>query len=106
MGTKKRWTDDEEQVVISKVRANPNNLNKAFREAALELDRNSKSISLHWYKKTKSQLALKDRCGKLFMTYGPKTLNVNRKNVSAITSDNTITLTMDKVQQILEILLS
>ena len=107
MSTRKRWTNGEEQVIISKVKANPNNLQKAFREASLELQgRTVYAISFHWYQGSTVQRALKDRCGKCFMTYGYKTININRKNVSINTSDNTITLSMDKLQQILDILLS
>lgn len=103
--TKKRWTDDEEQVVISKVKANPNNLSKAFREASLEINRSAHNIKLHWYTKQRKRPALKDRCGNCFMTYGGKSLNINRKNVYTNTSDNTITISMDKLQKILDILL-
>ena len=103
--TKKRWTNDEEQVVISKVKANPNNLSKAFREASLEINRSANNIKLHWYIKQRKRPALKDRCGSCFMTYGYKSLNINRKNVYTNTSDNTITISMDKLQKILDILL-
>ena len=105
MSTRRRWTDDEEQVVISKVKANPNNLSKAFREASLEINRSVYSIRRHWYIKKGKKAALKDRCGSCFMTYGGKSLNINRKNVHINTSDNTITISMDKLQKILDILL-
>lgn len=106
MSTKRRRTNDEEQVIISHVKANPNNLQKAFREASLELQgRSTYATALHWYVKNKHQTALKDRCGHCFMTYGGKSLNINRKNVSVNTSDNTITISMDKLQRILDILL-
>lgn len=106
MSTKRRWTNDEEQVIISKVKANPNNLQKAFREASLELQgRTANAIRLHWYQNSNRQRALKDRCGHCFLTYGGKSLNINRKNVSANTSDNTIIISMDKLQKILDILL-
>lgn len=39
MSTLRKWTEDEEKVVISKIEANPNNLQRAFREASLEIDR-------------------------------------------------------------------
>ena len=103
--TKKRWTDDEEQVVISKVKANPNNLSKAFREASLEICKSANNIRQYWYIKQRKRPALKDRCGNCFMTYGGKSLNINRKNVCTNTSDNTITISMDKLQKILDILL-
>lgn len=106
MRTRKRFTDEEDQVIISKVKENPNNLLEAFRKAAAEINRDWRVISQRWYVKNKHQAALRDRCGHCFLLHGSRTLNINRKNVSAITSDNTITLTMDKVQQILEILLS
>lgn len=105
METHRRWTDDEEQVVISKVKANPNNLSKAFREASLEIGRSVGSIIQCWYTKGRKKDALKDRCGHCFLTYGGKSLNINRKNVHINTSDNTITISMDKLQRILDILL-
>lgn len=80
MSTFRRWTEDEKKVVISKIEENPNNLQRAFREASLE-------------------------SGKLFMTYGRKgTLNSNRKNVSSKTSDNTIRTRKSKWGRILDIL--
>lgn len=105
MGTRKRFTDEEDQVIISKVKENPNNLLEAFRKAAAEINRDWRVIKQHWYVKKKHQAALKDRCGNCFMTYGGKSLNINRKNVSINTSDNTITISMDKLQKILDILL-
>ena len=44
MGTLRKWTNDEEKVVISKVEANPYNLQKAFREASTEIDRTPAAI--------------------------------------------------------------
>ena len=105
MSTLRRWTDDEEQVVISKVKANPNNLSKAFEGASSEIGRTVSSIRQCWYTKRRKKDALKDRCGSCFMTYGYKSLNINRKNVAINTSDNTITISMDKLQKILDILL-
>lgn len=105
MSTHKRWTNDEDKVIISKVKANPNNLSKAFREASSEIDRSENCIRQHWYIKRCKKAALKDRCGSCFLTYGGKSLNINRKNVSINTSDNTITISMDKLQKILDILL-
>lgn len=105
MCSSKRWTKEEDLVLLSKVRANPNNLTKAFREAALELGRSVSSTTQHWYIKPTTKEALKDRCGCCFLTYGGKSLNINRKNVSVNTPDNTITISMDKLQRILDILL-
>ena len=105
METLRKWTNDEEQVIISKVKANPNNLSKAFVEASSEIGRSVGSIVQRWYTKGRKKAALKDRCGSCFMTYGGKSLNINRKNVYINTSNNTITISMDKLQKILDILL-
>lgn len=105
MGTWNKFTDEEDQVIISKVKENPNNLSEAFRKAATEIDRDWKVISQRWYVKNKHQAALRDRCGHCFLLHGSRTLNINRKNVSINTSDNTITISMGKLQKILNILL-
>lgn len=44
MSTLRKWTEDEEKVVISKIEENPNNLQRAFREASLEIDRTPAAI--------------------------------------------------------------
>lgn len=46
MSTLRKWTEDEEKVVISKIEENPNNLQRAFREASLEIDRTP--ITIGW----------------------------------------------------------
>lgn len=100
MSTLRKWTEDEEKVVISKIEANPNNLQRAFREASLEIGRTPAAIGYRWH-----QGGLRERSGKLFMTYGRKgTLNSNRKNVSGKTSDNTIRTGKSKWRRILDIL--
>lgn len=99
MSTKKKWTNDEEQVVISKVRNNPINLKKAFKEASIELDRTPDAISMKWYKG-----GLREKSAKVFITCGSKTVNVNRKIVSDKTSDNTRELTKSKWRRIISIL--
>lgn len=67
MSTLRKWTEDEEKVVISKIEENPNNLRKAFREVSLEIGRTPAAIEYRWY-----QGGLRERSGKLFMTYGKK----------------------------------
>lgn len=105
MGTWKKFTDEEEQVIINKVKATPHNLSQAFREASLELGRSTDTIVQHWYAKRKHRAALKGRCGHCFIIYGGKSLNINRKIVSANSTDNAITISMDKLQKVLDILL-
>ena len=100
MSTLRKWTEDEERVVISKIEENPNNLQRAFRKASLEIDRTPVTIGWKWY-----QGGLREKSGKLFMTYGRKgTLNSNRKNVSSKASDNTIRTRKSKWRRVLDIL--
>jgi hypothetical protein len=100
MSARRKWTEDEEKVVISKVEASPYNLEKAFREAASEIDRTPLAIKQRWH-----QGGLREKSGKLFMTYGRRgTLNNNRKIVSSTTSDNTLKTRKSKWRRILDIL--
>lgn len=100
MSTLRKWTEDEEKVVISKIEENPNNLQRAFREASLEIDRTPAAIGRKWH-----QGGLREKSGKLFTTYERKgTLNSNRKNVSSKTSDNTIRTRKSKWRRVLDIL--
>lgn len=100
MSTLRKWTEDEEKVVISKIEENPNNLQRAFREASLEIDRTPTAIGWKWH-----QGGLREKSGNLFMTYGRKgTLNSNRKNVSSKASDNTIRTRKSKWRRVLDIL--
>lgn len=57
MGTRKRFTDEEDQVIISKIKENPNNLLETFRKAAAEINRDWRVIKQHWYIKNKHQAA-------------------------------------------------
>lgn len=98
MSVNKFWTNDEEQVVISKVRNNPGNLQKAFKEASIELGRTPEAIVYKWYKG-----GLREKSGKVFFTCGG-TININRKIVAHRTSDNTKELTRSKWKRIISIL--
>lgn len=90
MSTLRKWTEDEEKVVISKIEENPNNLQRAFREASLEIDRTPAAIGWKWH-----QGGLREKKG---------ILNSNRKNVSSNTSDNTIRTRKSKWRRVLDIL--
>lgn len=82
MTTKRKWTNEEEQVLISQVRQSPNNLARAFRVTSEVLGRSLRSVTLHWYNKTRHSEAI-------FMTVGSKTVNMNSKNVFHGSYDNT-----------------
>lgn len=73
MATKrKRWTNEEEQVLISQVKQNPGNLARAFRATSEIIGRNPHSIEQRWYGKVRHSETV-------FMTIGANAMNVNSK---------------------------
>lgn len=75
MRTYKRWTKEEELVILSNVKENPENLLKAFAIAAKKLNRSEASIRLRWYNR------LKDSYSPVFMVYSNKKAIINGKNL-------------------------
>lgn len=73
MSQKRRWTNEEEQVLISQVRKSPNNLAKAFRATSEITGRSTHSIGQRWYSKVRYSETV-------FMTIGAKNMSVNSKN--------------------------
>lgn len=94
MRTSKRWTKDEEQVLLSHIENNPNNFVAAFKAAADELEgRSVKSIQQHWYSSLQ-------RTSKVFITCSSKKrLPINKK-----ISKETLPIKKSKWKRILEIL--
>ena len=94
MRTSKRWTKDEEQVLLSHIENNPNNFIAAFKAAAEELEgRSVKSVQQHWY--TNLQ-----KTNKVFIACtSKKRLPINKKS-----SKETFPIKKSKWKRILEIL--
>lgn len=77
--TKKRYTKEEDQIIIDCVQNSPNNLRKAFKNAADKLvNRDSKSVSNRWYKTLK-----KDTKNPVFVVISSKGINANKKNAKS-----------------------
>lgn len=97
MTTKRRWTNEEEQVLISQVRQSPNNLARAFRATSQIIERDWRNIGQHWYTKTRHS-------GTIFMTIGSNTKNSNSKVVRENTTDNTKSTQLPVWRKILKLL--
>ena len=83
MNQRRRWTNEEEQVLISQVRQNPGNLARAFRATSEIIERNPHSCEQRWYGKVRHSEAV-------FMTISANnTISTNQKNVYNGTNDNT-----------------
>ena len=51
----RKWTKEEESVIISNIKAFPDNLQEAFRKTSKEIDRNTASISTKYYDSLKKK---------------------------------------------------
>lgn len=92
MTTKRKWTNEEEQVLIDQVRQNPGNLARAFRATSDVIGRSSHSIEQRWYGKVRHSETV-------FMTIGARNMSVNSKN-----SDNTQPVRLPIWRRILKLL--
>ena len=72
MATKRRWTNEEEQVLIDQVRQNPGNLQRAFRITSEITGRGIQAIGFRWYHKVRHSETV-------FMTIGANNMSVNSK---------------------------
>lgn len=52
---KSRWTEEENNILIQAVQANPHNLQEAFRQAETQLNRTKEAIAYRWYYKLKRE---------------------------------------------------
>lgn len=74
----KRWTSEENDVLVQLVSKYPHNLHKAFEEASVELDRTVNSCTYHWYS-VLSPANDTTKTGVAFMSISNNTVCKNRK---------------------------
>lgn len=75
---RRRYTIEEDNKILDKVGTNYYNLQKAFRELAIEMNRNPASVSNRWY-----HVLSRNNTSPIFMTYGKTVSTENRKNITA-----------------------
>ena len=79
MANNKKWTKEEEEILVQAIQANPHNISEALRTASATMNRSFKACQFHWY----GVLSPKDkpnRMGISFVSIGPNTVYKNRKN--------------------------
>lgn len=82
MATRRRWTNEENNILVQAITANPHNIKEACRHAATKLEgRTIVACSTHWYRES-SSMNNTTKLGVSFMTVGSKTIYKNRKNNS------------------------
>lgn len=92
MNQRRRWTNEEEQVLIDQVRLNPSNLSRAFKNTSNIIGRSPHSCEQRWYTKVRHSETV-------FMTIGANAMSVNSKN-----SDNTQSVSVPIWRRILRLL--
>ena len=73
--TRRKWTPEEERVLIDQVRVFPQNLTKCFLIVGETIDRTPTAVASHWYTKTSKNPEV--MC---FFTASPVHVSKNRKN--------------------------
>ena len=79
MANNKKWTKEEEEILVQAIQANPHNISEALRTASATINRSFEACQFHWY----GVLSTKDKPNKIgisFVSVGPNTIYKNRKN--------------------------
>lgn len=97
MGVIRRFTEEEDRVILSGISENPENISKTLRELADELGRSYYSLNVRWYK------YLSKRDERAFITYGQRNVNINRK-VQRVDTQKAVKTKRSKWRKILDIL--
>ena len=84
MTVKKRWTKEEEEILVQAVKANPHNLEEAFRQVSKEVNRTVEAIRNKWYRKMK-------HTSKCFITISSEKQMINGKNYTSGNSSSPVT---------------
>ena len=49
MSTRKRWTNEEDEMLVQAIKANPHNLHVAFNLVAVKTGRTKDTVRIRWY---------------------------------------------------------
>ena len=79
---KKRYTVEEDNIIINYIISNPGNIQKACKELSIQLNRSTIAISTRWYRLSHKKL------DKSFITFGKNKHACNRKNVNNLNKHN------------------
>lgn len=101
MTKKRKWTTEEEQVLIDQITRNANNIKEALVKTSKLIDRTEAACMYHWY----MVISKRKDSSVCFATIGYKTRNINRKVVRANTTDNTEVTTISWWKKVINLLL-
>lgn len=101
MTKKRKWTTEEEQVLVDQITRSANNIKEALVKTSKLIDRTEAACMYHWY----MVISKRKDSSVCFATIGYKTRNINRKVVRANTSDNTEVTTISWWKKVINLLL-
>lgn len=101
MTKKRKWTTEEEQVLVDQITKSANNIKEAFVKTSKLIDRTEAACMYHWY----MVISKRKDSSVCFATIGYKTRNINRKVVRANTTDNTEVTTVSWWRKVIKLLL-
>ena len=101
MTKKRKWTTEEEQVLIDQITRSANNIREALVKTSKLIDRTEAACMYHWY----MVISKRKDASVCFATIGCKTRNINRKVVRANTTDNTEVTTISWWKKVIKLLL-
>ena len=102
MANNKRWTKEEEEILVQAIQANPHNISEALRTASATINRSFKACQFHWY----GVLSPKNKPNKIgisFVSIGPNTVYKNRKNSGTSTIQPEKSTTWSKIKRLLKL---
>ena len=79
MANNKKWTKEEEEILVQAIQDNPHNLSEALRTASATINRSFLACQFHWYQ-VLSPKNKPNKIGISFVSIGPNTIYKNRKN--------------------------
>lgn len=81
MANNKKWTKEEEEILVQAIQANPHNISEALRTASATINRSFNACQFHWYG-VLSPKNKPDKTGVSFVSIGKHTICKNRKNTT------------------------
>lgn len=78
---KKKWTKEEDKILIKEIKETPENLKSAFQRTGKKIGRTTSACMFRWYGVV-SKMYNKDVNSVCFAIYSSRKYGVNRKNVS------------------------
>lgn len=77
---RKKWTTEEDNMIVQAVKDNFDNLQKGFREVAEKLGRTKKAVQYRWYEKLSNPESKAYVGSSCFIGFGIEKCYSNRKN--------------------------